>query len=105
MDPMDKIEPLTKKRSKSANPKMVEEKEAQERAELINILAGMIKKKDCDIAKLLSIGKDYDNIRKLKLDEEEKDRLEQFAENAEEDMSKWGDLDEIDDDIDKYIYQ
>jgi len=83
-------------------------KEKAKHDEDVEIIATLLKNgKDVDLEELLSLSKDYNNLKKLQIDLEEKksgDNFNYAKTCTETNIDAWGDLDSLDKDINKYIY-
>jgi len=74
----------------------------------VEIVASILRNgKDVDLEELLSLSKDYNNLKKLEIDLEEKksgDNFDYAKTCTDTNINAWGDLDSLDKDIDKYIF-
>jgi len=85
-----------------------QKKEKAKYDEDVEIVASLLKNgKFVDLEELLNLSKDYNNLKKLEIDLEEKksgDHFNYVEICTETNIDAWGDLESLDKDIDKYIF-
>jgi len=97
--------PKTKQAGTTSKTK---QKEKAKYDEDVEIVASLLKNgKFVDLEELLNLSKDYNNLKKLEIDLEEKksgDHFNYVETCTETNIDAWGDLESLDKDIDKYIF-
>jgi len=92
----------------AATTSKTKQREKAKYDEDVEIVASLLKNgKFVDLEELLNLSKDYNNLKKLEIDLEEKksgDHFNYLETCTETNIDAWGDLESLDKDIDKYIF-
>jgi len=106
-----KEEPISPSQTLGGRPMYCPKTKQKEKAkydEDVEIVASLLKNgKFVDLEELLNLSKDYNNLKKLEIDLEEKksgDHFNYVETCTETNIDAWGDLESLDKDIDKYIF-